>query len=195
MFNKKSDPLLGSIQKVMNENALRRQLEAKLNEDLGVTSKKAIPHEYHSDYDKALNTEIQHALSEQTVPDTIGAGITHKPPPPKTMSPLKPAPMTGSGSGGTGPQPNAGRPGGVGDSVRSRTPIINVPPAINDPFQGASVNEVTKAVASSLQEKFRKIVKQKMVDAPTDAANDPSRDPDLVGKGATGKSLPDKKKS
>jgi len=148
MFNKKSDPLLSSIQKVMNENALRRQLEAKLNEDLGVTSKKAIPHEYHSDYDKALNTEIQHALSEQTKPQTIGVGITHEPP--KTMLPLKQppqAPMTGSGSGGSGAQPPEGRRGAVGGGVRTSPQTINAPN--DDPFQGASsVNEVTKAVVA-----------------------------------------------
>lgn len=75
MFNKKTDPLASSVQKVMRENALRRQLEQKLNEELGVASKKALPHELHDDYDAALKSSLQEADTRDHA-----AGITHEPP-------------------------------------------------------------------------------------------------------------------
>lgn len=68
MFNKKTDPLASSVQKVMQENALRRQLEQKLNEELGVASKKALPHELHADYDDVLTENIETALTEKAPP-------------------------------------------------------------------------------------------------------------------------------
>lgn len=84
MFRKNSDPLTESIQKVMKENTLRRQLEAKLNEELGIYSKKQIPHEYHEEYDSALNTiiseqqdRLQHPAPR---PVTDEVGITHDAP-------------------------------------------------------------------------------------------------------------------
>ena len=57
MFNKKNDPLVESVKAVMNENEFRRQAEAALNEELGISSKKALPHEYHEAYDRALEEE------------------------------------------------------------------------------------------------------------------------------------------
>lgn len=58
MFNKKNDPLLKSVQSVMSHNDLRRELEMTLNEELGITSKKSLPHEYHEAYDLALEDSI-----------------------------------------------------------------------------------------------------------------------------------------
>lgn len=54
MFKKANDPLVNSVKAVMKENEIRRQAEAALNEELGITSKKALPHEYHEAYDRAL---------------------------------------------------------------------------------------------------------------------------------------------
>lgn len=64
MFNKKTDPLASSVQKVMQENALRRELEQKLNEELGIASKKALPHELHADYDDVLAENIEVVINE-----------------------------------------------------------------------------------------------------------------------------------
>jgi hypothetical protein len=59
---KKNDPLSDSVKKVMMENEVRRQAEASLNEELGIDSRKALPHEYHSHYDAMLADRINEAL-------------------------------------------------------------------------------------------------------------------------------------
>ena len=59
MFTKKHDPLVDSVRKVMEQNELRRRVEFALNEELGISSRKAVPHEHLASYDamfeKALN--------------------------------------------------------------------------------------------------------------------------------------------
>jgi hypothetical protein len=62
--NRRKDPLVDSVQKVMQENALRREAEAALNRSLGITSKRALPHEKHAAYDKALAEATSKVLSE-----------------------------------------------------------------------------------------------------------------------------------
>jgi len=42
----------------MKENEFRRQAEAALNEELGISSKKALPHEYHAQYDALLEAKV-----------------------------------------------------------------------------------------------------------------------------------------
>lgn len=64
MFTKKNDPLLDSVQSVIKKNDLRRELEMTLNEELGITSKKALPHEYHEAYDLALEDSINEVSSK-----------------------------------------------------------------------------------------------------------------------------------
>ena len=61
MFNK-HDPLINSVKKVMEENELRRKAEADLNEELGIASKRALPHEHHKNYDALLEQKIAEAL-------------------------------------------------------------------------------------------------------------------------------------
>ena len=45
MFTKKNDPVVDSVKSVMRANEIRRQVEDALNEQFGVSSRKAIPHE------------------------------------------------------------------------------------------------------------------------------------------------------
>lgn len=71
MFVKKNDPLLESVQSVMRDNDLRRRLEDKLNEELGIACKKALPHEYHEEYDQMLEAAIDEAKREPGRPGFI----------------------------------------------------------------------------------------------------------------------------
>ena len=48
----------------MKQNEVHRQAEAALNEELGISSKKALPHEYHEAYDRALQESIKEKLKE-----------------------------------------------------------------------------------------------------------------------------------
>ena len=59
MFNKKNDPLVESVKAVMKQNEVHRQAEAALNEELGISSKKALPHEYHAQYDALLEEKVK----------------------------------------------------------------------------------------------------------------------------------------
>lgn len=61
MFNKK-DPLIDSVKNIMKENEVRREAERKLNEELGIASKKALPFEHHANYDALLEQKIAEAL-------------------------------------------------------------------------------------------------------------------------------------
>jgi len=61
MFNK-NDPLISSVQKVMEENARRRDIEQKLCEELGIYSRKQLPHEHQVNYDALLEQRINEAL-------------------------------------------------------------------------------------------------------------------------------------
>jgi len=60
----KRDALTESVKQVMLENEIRRQVEFTLNEQLGIHSKNALPHEQHAQYDAMLNEAIKDALSE-----------------------------------------------------------------------------------------------------------------------------------
>lgn len=59
---KKNDPLVQSVQKVMEENERRRQVEAKLCEELGIYSRKELPHEHQKNYDALLEQRINEGL-------------------------------------------------------------------------------------------------------------------------------------
>lgn len=59
MFNKKNNPLVESVKAVMKQNEVHRQAEAALNEELGISSKKALPHEYHAQYDALLEAKVK----------------------------------------------------------------------------------------------------------------------------------------
>lgn len=61
---KKNDPLVGAVEKVMKENQIRRNVEAQLNESLGITSKRGLPHQYHAEYDRQLAEAVAQALAE-----------------------------------------------------------------------------------------------------------------------------------
>ena len=61
---KKNDPLVEVSKKIMQENETRRQVESLVNESLGIESRKALPHEYHADYDDLLKESIDVALKE-----------------------------------------------------------------------------------------------------------------------------------
>ena len=54
----KRDALAESVKKVMLESQIQRQAEATLNEELGISSKKALPHEYHTQYDALLEAKL-----------------------------------------------------------------------------------------------------------------------------------------
>ena len=58
MFNNKKDPLVDAVKGIMEASAREREIERKLNESLGITSKKALPHELHSEYDAVLKESI-----------------------------------------------------------------------------------------------------------------------------------------
>lgn len=59
---KKNDPLVQSVQKVMQENIVRREVETKLCEELGIYSKRELPIEHHKNYDALLEQRIAEAL-------------------------------------------------------------------------------------------------------------------------------------
>jgi hypothetical protein len=62
---KKNDPLVGAVQKIMKENAIRYQVEQKLCEELGIYSKNALPNEHKANYDALLEQRIKKALAEE----------------------------------------------------------------------------------------------------------------------------------
>ena len=54
--------MIDTVQKVMDENARRRQIEADLNEELGIQDRKQLGHEKHDLYDQALSQRINEAV-------------------------------------------------------------------------------------------------------------------------------------
>ena len=62
MFDNRKDPMIATVQKVMDENARRRQIEADLNEELGIQDRKQLGHEKHDLYDQALLQRINEAV-------------------------------------------------------------------------------------------------------------------------------------
>lgn len=63
---KKNDPLVQSVQKVMMENERRRQVEAKLCEELGIYSRKQLPREHQANYDALLEQRINEGAEGST---------------------------------------------------------------------------------------------------------------------------------
>ena len=83
MFNKKNDPLVESVKAVMKQNEVHRQAEAALNEELGISSKKALPHEYHAQYDALLEAKLNEKLTPEAkhlIRQAMGPPGTPKPP-------------------------------------------------------------------------------------------------------------------
>ena len=62
MFDNRKDPMIATVQKVMDENARRRQIEADMNEELGIQDRKQLGHEKHDLYDQALLQRINEAI-------------------------------------------------------------------------------------------------------------------------------------
>lgn len=60
MINK-NDPLIGAVSKIMEQNDLRREVEKKLCEELGVFSRNALPHEHLANYDALLEQRLAEA--------------------------------------------------------------------------------------------------------------------------------------
>jgi hypothetical protein len=60
MFNK-NDPLVNSVRNVMEQSNLQRRVEELVNEHFGVTSKKALPTELHSQYDALFEATLSRA--------------------------------------------------------------------------------------------------------------------------------------
>ena len=58
---KKNDPLVESVKKIMEHNELCRRVEARLCEELGIASRKALPFEHHANYDSLLEQRINEA--------------------------------------------------------------------------------------------------------------------------------------
>jgi hypothetical protein len=67
MFTKtnRNDPLVESIKNVMEQNDLLRRVETAVNEHFGVVSKKALPHEYHAEYDALFEETKKCAMAEE----------------------------------------------------------------------------------------------------------------------------------
>jgi len=59
---KKNDPLVKSVKKIMEQNELRRRVEAGLCEELGIASRNALPHEHLANYDALLEQLLDEAL-------------------------------------------------------------------------------------------------------------------------------------
>lgn len=65
---KKNDPLVDSVRAVMEQNARERQIEAAVNEEFGVTSKNALPHEVRVRYEQRLAEAKSCMYNEKTDP-------------------------------------------------------------------------------------------------------------------------------
>ena len=74
MFTKKNDPVVDSVKSVMRANEIRRQVEDALNEQFGVSSRKAIPHEQRREYDNLLEEAYKCAMKEEDAPEYKGTG-------------------------------------------------------------------------------------------------------------------------
>lgn len=54
MFNK-NDPLIGAVQQVMFQSEIEREVAKIVNEAFGIEDRKALPHEYHAEWDYMYN--------------------------------------------------------------------------------------------------------------------------------------------
>lgn len=217
MFNKKTDPLASSVQKVMQENALRRQLEQKLNEELGVASKKALPHELHADYDDVLTENIETALTEKAPPGKkYERMVKHI-----KKEYAKDGVLTGKEKAIAYATAWKAK-NKVDEQTRKETEGVGITddppkesemhtfkdegsdgkkPALDREGMNALVGKVNKSVMDGgLKENVIKnalakmMGKKKIVDAPTDTAHVSGHDPNLTGHGVTEKALQTKKK-
>jgi len=64
MYNK-NDPLVNSVKAIMEQNDLRRRVEAKLCEELGIYSRKQLPHEHLANYDALLEQRLDEETDRQ----------------------------------------------------------------------------------------------------------------------------------
>ena len=183
MFRKNSDPLTESIQKVMKENTLRRKLEESLNEELGISSKKALPHEYHAAYDSVLSENIDKALNEETkidpqVAKTMDDGITTDAP--RDAQKLGP------------PKFPASKPA-MNPTDQEREALSHKVRSINPPGPDGKSKPINEKTIKDILSKFKSKKNNKVF--PDDNEGNYVRaqsNTDL--KGVTGKALPDKKK-
>lgn len=96
---KKNDPLANIVKGIMTETSLRKQIEEKLHNELGIQSRKQLPHELQGRYDELLseaqkkgllkedsekkNSELKEApeklvLLKKNASDKEGTGIPHR---------------------------------------------------------------------------------------------------------------------
>ena len=76
MFNKKNyDPLVDSVKAVMEQNEFLRRVEAQVNEQFGVVSKNALPHELHAKYDAVLAEAKKCGMYEEDGKDSDSSGL------------------------------------------------------------------------------------------------------------------------
>ena len=85
MLNNKNDPLVDSIRSIMIETDKRRRLEEKLNSELGITSRKALPNEDVAEYDRTLTSMI----NEEPISAPIKRGPVNR----AGVSMVKPQPI------------------------------------------------------------------------------------------------------
>jgi hypothetical protein len=79
MFNKKNyDPLVDSVKAVMEQNEFLRRVEAQVNEQFGVASKNALPHELHAKYDAVLAEAKKCAMYEEEKEDAPATPEHHR---------------------------------------------------------------------------------------------------------------------
>jgi hypothetical protein len=64
MYNK-NDPLVNSVKAIMEQNEHRRRVEAKLCEELGIYSRKQLPHEHQANYDALLKQRLDEETDKQ----------------------------------------------------------------------------------------------------------------------------------
>lgn len=64
MFNKKTDPLVDPVSKILKEGVLKREVIQKVNEAFGVHSRNALPNELYEEYDSVLEKSLEILVSE-----------------------------------------------------------------------------------------------------------------------------------
>ena len=77
-FNKKKDPLVDAVAKVMQENQLRRDIEKRFQEEIGIQAKRELPFQQHAEYDRVLSERTVIALNEGSMKKEELVGNQHK---------------------------------------------------------------------------------------------------------------------
>lgn len=73
MLNKKDDPIVQAVEKVMEQNRHIRQVTQQFNETLGIEDRKELPHELQSEYDQTLGEMIEgKQLNEENLQELVG---------------------------------------------------------------------------------------------------------------------------